>query len=342
MKKIISTICTFALTASFFAASNPAKIQNSSKNKSMPEWVTKPSANYKEALYATAVSSGKDDITAEDNARAELIRTLNQKIWATENVKTYADSKDDFSTYTADINSSSEIKNISGLTIAEEYYAPNGTVYALAVLNRQDAADYYGKLISKNDKKIQEYLAFAKENSKDIKSCIFANKAYKLAQDNEYYTDLIAVIGSPFGADTDVSYGSTIELYKKVEAIKKQVPVQINIAGDQKKIAESSFKKNFQKLGIISSFSDSSPYKLFAKIELQNPESPDGKHSFCNYVYTVELISPDKESCFSYSAYGRAGHVSDQGAINKAMLLIAKDIESKCYEKLLNFAEGNE
>lgn len=344
MKKIITAILLCGFASATFAFSSPSKIQTAKKNsKAYPDWVFSPYNYYNEAKYLCGVGLGSDLNAAEEDAKSEVLKVLKQDIEAVQNVKTYADAFSDSSVYTQDIIASSAIKNISGLEIEKKYTAAEDEVYALAVLDRQEACDNYSKLIKQNDSQISEYIAWAKAHPGDIQSVIYGQKALKLAVDNDYYIEAIRLIQPPYGADTAISYGSYIQLLNEVTEIKKGVSVKIKVEGDVKGMAEASIKKSFQKIGVTCTDSDSDHnYLAVASVELQASDSPDMKHFFCNYVYTVEIVNKNNQDYFTYSAYGRAGHLNEQGARNKAMLLVVKDIESKFFKKLANYAETGE
>ena len=345
MKKIASLFFALYFCANIFAASNPSAVKTESYARKkiqteteMPEWVKNPYSVYQERFYLTGVGNGTDDNSAEEDAKSDLIKVLNQQILSTESIKTYADSSADISTYTATIDTSSEIKSISGLKIAEKYFSPDSKVYALAVLKRQDVADYYAKRISKNDSAIKEYLSFSKSNAGTLQSCIYAQKALELGKENEYFAYLIDAVNAPFPQDGQLSYGSFVQLSKEITEIKKNVSIKIEVDGDEKNIVKNSFAACFSKLGIFSNDDETSPYVLKAKVTTEKTDSPDTKHVYYNYFLTADLTELKSTRVLdSYSTYGRAGHINEQGAKNKSFLSIAKDVENKYYSKLSEY-----
>lgn len=339
MKKIflLATILLFCTKA--FAAADPSKVQTE-ENLSLPQWVTKPTSFYNQKNYLTGVGFGKDDQSAEDSAKAQLIQTLTQSIVAEEKSELYADSTKEFSTYTSNINTSSEIKNISGLSIAQKYYEAENKVYALAVLKRQDAASYYSTQLKNNDAKITSLINSALSKTGEIQSCIEAQNAYNLALQNEYYADLITVINPPVAVDTTLTYDSALEVKTIADQIKSQVKIKVQVAGYDNKTIESSLKKVYQKAGLPLNNDDLSNYTLNATLDLKLLETSDTKHVFYNYAFQVELLSSDNKVYLPYSISGRAGHVNDTGAKTRAVYNITKELESKYYQSLLQFIEN--
>ena len=91
MKRISIFLFSFIFISSIIAGGNPSKvkpIKNSSKQQEkFPTWISNPSQNYNEKLYLTGVGFGTNDNTAEDDAKSELIKILDQKISSTESIK---------------------------------------------------------------------------------------------------------------------------------------------------------------------------------------------------------------------------------------------------------------
>ncbi|MCR5614243.1 LPP20 family lipoprotein [Treponema sp.] len=343
MKKKSCGIFILFLSSMIFAMT-PAKISGAagSKNskqkadlKKAPEWITNPNAKYNSKLYLVGVGYGADDNAAESDAKSDLIQVLRQQINTIERVNSYADNASDYSVVVSEINTSSEIKAISGLRIEEKYYTSDSKVYALAVLSRQDVFEYYAGLIKKNDKAISEYMQFANKSLGKMHSCIYAERAVKLGLENEYYASIIEVLNPPFEEDVEVSYGSFVKLSAEADKIKKSVIIKIQVEGDNKNIVKNSFEKCFSKFGVLSGESENCQYVVNAKINLEKLESPDEKHFYYNYVLTVELKDlKTKNVVDSYSTYGRAGHLNEQGAKNKAYNSICAEIEKKYYEHI--------
>lgn len=342
MKKQL-LIIFFVFTTSFvFAVANPSSVKKvntqKSNNNSFPEWVTNPASAYNEKLYLIGVGFGSDDNAAEDDAKAELIKILDQQILSTENVKNYADKNDDFSIYTANIDISSEVKSISGLRIAEKFHASESNVYALAILKRQDISDYYAKLIKKNDLQIAEYMNFAKSSIGTLESCVYAQRAFDLGKDNEYYSFLETAVKAPFEQEQSFSYKSFANLSKEVSQIKKNVCIKIQVANDDKNLVKNSILNIFTKLGTLTTESNTNQYIVNADIELEQVDSPDKKHVFYNYFITINLCNAKTLNTInSFSSHGRVGHLNLQGAKNKAYLSITKSIESNYYNSLMEY-----
>ena len=347
-KSILKTIICLSLSASCaFAMSNPSNSVKASTNsktsgkvssKNAPDWVTNPYSYYNSAKYLVAVGTGTDDNSAEDDAKADLVRVLKQNIEATQHVNLTATTRTEETTYTQDVFSAAGIKNLSGLSIDKKAYE-DSRVYALAVLNRQEAADNYAKNIRHMDSKISEYITFAKSHSGELMSVIYAHKALTLASEIEYYEGLVSILNAPHAPDTSISYGSYVQLQHNVDEIKKSVPIHLIIEGDVKNQAAASIKKVFEQFGFIIQDADlpACPYSLVAGINIEKADASDDKHFFYTYDYSIEIIGNKKESYFMYSSNGRAGHVNNQGAKNRAMFMIKKDVETKFHDKLSEF-----
>lgn len=345
MKKIAILIAALSLTALAFASASPTKVKAKSKKDSSipnaPEWVTNPESEYNSRLYLTGVGNSIEENVAEDDAKAKLIQSLITKVSANEIAKSFADNSTDYASITSTVDTTSELKSIKGLKIVNKYKADDGTFYALAVIKKQDAVDFYNKQIEKNDSKIQEYMEFARKNS-TLQGIIYAQKALNLAKDNEYFFYLIDIIDSPFPSDYAVSYGSTVKLTKEISELKKQVPIKVVIENDYKNLIKTSFTDTLNHLGFITTEKDSALYVIHATVNVEKFDSPDEKHVFYNYLLTSQMhVAATQDVINNFSVNGRAGHLNDQGAKNKAYLTLAKDIDKKFQADLLKYVEEN-
>lgn len=346
MKRFSILIITFLFLNIVYASSNPSNVKTSAKKAAedlsgIPEWISNPDSEYNSRLYLTGVGSASEENAAEDDAKGELITSLITQISANEKSNIFADSTSEYASITSTINTSSELKSIKGLRIVNKYQAKDGTFYALAVIKKQDAVDFYSKQIQKNDAKIQEYMEYADINH-TISGIIYCQKAYTLAKDNDYYLYLIDIIDSPFPSEIELSYGSTVKLSKQISEIKKQVPVKVVVENDFKNLIKTTFTDSLNKLGFVTTDKNNASIIINAIVDVEKYESPDEKHVFYNYLLTSEMtVVTTQEVVNNFTVHGRAGHVNDQGAKDKAYLMLSKDIEKNFKADLLKLAEEN-
>lgn len=345
MKKISVIVAALSMLTFAFASASPAKVKAKNNKDSLipnaPEWVTNPESEYNSRLYLTGVGNSKDESTAEDMAKAELIESLITQISANEKSSSFADTKTDYASITSTVNTTSELKSVKGLKIVNKFKSDDGTFYALAVIKKQDAVDFYSKQIEKNDSKINEYMEFARNNS-TFQGIIYAHKAYSLAKDNDYFFYLIDIIDSPFPSTYEVSYGSTVKLSKEIAELKKAVPVKVVVENDDKNLIKTAFTNCLNKLGFITTDKENAVLLIKATADVEKFDSPDDKHVYYNYVLTSEMaVVKTQEIINNFSIHGRAGHLNDQGAKNKAYLTLSKDIEKDFKTDLLKLVEEN-
>lgn len=345
MKKISILIAALSLLTFAFASASPAKVKTKNKknsvNSNAPEWILNPETEYNTRLYLTGVGSAPEENAAEDDAKGELVKSLVTKISANEKSYQFSDKTTDYASITSTIDTTSELKSIKGLRIVNKYKADDGTYYALAVIKKQDAVDFYEKQIEKNDAKINEYMEYARNNA-TFNGIIFAHKAYGLAKDNEYYFYLIDIIDSPFPSEYKLSYGSTVKLSKEITELKKKVPVKVTVENDDKNLIKTAFTNCLNKLGFITTDKDNAELLINAIVDVEKFDSPDEKHVFYNYLLTAEMkVSTTQDIINNFSINGRAGHVTDQGAKNKAYLTLSKEIEKDFKADLLKLVEEN-
>ncbi|MBQ0003408.1 MAG: LPP20 family lipoprotein [Treponema sp.] len=346
MKKFSILFTALIFASSLFASSSPSKVKTSSKINDVsfsdfPEWVVNPESEYNGRLYLTGVGSGIDEQTATDVAKAELIKTLVQKISANDKVNTFADNTTDYASISSSIDTTSELKSITGLKIVNKFKTKENKIIVLAVLKKQDAVDFYSKQILRNDEKISEFMNYAKNNP-TLQGIIYAQKAYTLAKDNDYFLYLIDIIDSPFPSDITLSYGNTAKLSKQISEIKKQIPVKVIVENDSKNLIKTAFTECLNKFGIATTEKDNASYVIKAIVDVEKSDSADDEHVFYYYLVTSEMTSSSTQQVINnFSTHGRAGHVNDQGAKNKAYIMLSKDIEKNFKADLLKLAEEN-
>lgn len=346
-KKILASVLLFSFCAcGIFSSADPSKVKKVSGSKAkarfenLADWITNPESEYPSKLYITGVGSGPDDNSAEEDAKAELAKLFNQKIQSEENIKQYADATEDFTEYNSDINTTTRLESITGVKIEKKFYGEK--VYALAVLKKQDAADYYSKQINSNDKKIQECLEIAEKFTGTLQSCYYAKKAYRLARQNDYYDYLITIIDAPFTESASFSYGSSIKLQERIAEYLKKVSVKIIVNGDDRNQVKEAFRKVMKNAGVLSTESNDAQYVLECNVSVVNTDLSDDKHQYVNYVLTANLKTLKYDQILdTYTDSGRAGHLSEQGAVNRAYINLVKNIEKSYDERFAGINEQN-
>ena len=185
---------------------------------------------------------------------------------------------------------------------------------------------------------IKKYLLVKYAESRVNERCAHLSKSIPWIQRKS----LINTIDAPFEPDYELSYGSFVQLSKKVSDIKKNVSINIQVSNDEKNRIKNSLIKTYNTLGIQSSDLATCKYTVIANVSIEKTDSPDKKHVYYNYFYTLDLIDVTSQTTLhSYSTHGRVGHLNDQGALNKTFITISSEIEKKYYANLNALLSAN-
>lgn len=127
-----------------------------------PEWVSGTSSAYPKSAYLTGVGQGPSQEKAADKARAEIAKglslTVTAKTQATAQETSYgADSS--FTQTVADDVRTSTAKVLDGVDVVSYWQDPQGTHYALAVLNREHSQKILRDKIEEYDRSFAELSA---------------------------------------------------------------------------------------------------------------------------------------------------------------------------------------
>ncbi len=342
MKKVLSVIlislCVFSAFAS--AKKDTAKASKSSKKDlaAAPEWVTGTPSNYPAVYYITGVGSGETDSGAEDSAKSEVTKIIRMKIESNETYDVSSTEISSDSKFSSSINTTASLKEISGIKIVKKYSSNDGTIYALAVLDRQQAADYYASLLHANEKKINQNIKLAEQNRGKLKSVSYAETALNLAKENEYNLFLINVLAPLKKPDTTLSYTDTESIVHFSKEIIEDIQVAVSVTNDSANLISNAFSSIITDRFMTISSAAAADYIIEAEISLTDLGTNDDKHYFVNYSLSSSM--KDKatgNNVITFSKNGRAGHLNTKGAEQKAYMLI-KDIIEKEFKAKLNDA----
>lgn len=138
-----------------------------------PDWVDGSSKDWPRSAWLTGVGVADDPATARDRARAELAKVFRVAVnETTTDVSSYSASDDGMgttSTFVSDVQRDLSTRTdqvLEGVTLPETWTDPTGRVYALAALNRAQAAMRLRQEISSLDAAAESMLQAAR-NSDD-------------------------------------------------------------------------------------------------------------------------------------------------------------------------------
>ena len=341
IKNLCIMLCLLLIVLSGCATTAKTDKTHTAAGKA-PLWISEPSSVYPEALYLSGVGYGPSRRDAEDAAAAVLTRAINQKVEAQSLSVQEMDAamQNVRRGFSSVIRTSSTVDEISGLAIKETWADKNGTVYALAVINREDVGSHYEAKIKAAEDGINGFILFAADNPASFEALSALKKAAASASENEKNLSLLSVIHPGKYKNLSLAYKNTqtVEalLYREIE----KTGIAVEVENDKNKRIETAFLKALKDAGFKTASGTSSaadlssdvfPYILKASITV---EPFKGKTAADNiYVrYTVHADLTDRRTgkiVLPWSISGREAHITQSEAENRALRTVENEIKEK-------------
>ena len=348
MHKIIKNLCIMLCLLFIFLSGcvTTAKTDKAhTAGGKAPLWISEPSSVYPEALYLSGVGYGPFRRDAEDAAVAVLIKAVSQKVEAQSSSVQLMDAEVSSAQnvrrgFSSVIRTSSTVDEISGLAIKETWADKNGTVYALAVINREDVGSHYEAKIKAAEDGINGFILFAADNPASFEALSALKKAAASASENEKNLSLLSVIHPGKYKNLSLAYKNTqtVEalLYREIE----KTGIAVEVENDKNKRIETAFLKALKEAGFKTASGTSSaadissdvfPYILKASITV---DPFKGKTAADNiYVrYTVHADLTDRRTgkiVLPWNISGREAHFTQSEAENRALRTVENEIKEK-------------
>lgn len=317
----------------------------SAAEKNNPVWINEPYNGYPVQKYVAATGSGKDNNEADKNAAAELCRILNQNIETEENLQQTASSKSEgLSTYLSTVTTSSSVTDVSGLAIKDRWQGKDGTCYARAVLDRDDAGSHYSLLFNTNADEVDTLVNAAAGKSSTFEACALLLKAYRTAKENDGYSELLSVLNPAYHKIP--SYGSSEAVGMLAQKAFNAVTVRVAVSGDVDSRIAAVFSSVINEAGIMTTTNpkEKAPYSLFCTVSFQNA-GQNGAIYYIRYTVTCSLTeTATGKDILNFSAGGRQGKLStteaEQSAVRTVETKVGDDFTQKFFS-LFDAQSGN-
>lgn len=259
---VIKLLFTVLLSTCFISACSSSK-----SDAEPPKWLDDASSVYSEQLYLSAVGHASKRDMASNNALANLAKIF------TVDIK--ADSKDFTKAMTSTgsgIQTSSELSRsivtstdleLKGAVIKETWQSPQGDVYALALLEKQRAANHLSQTIRSADKNTKQLIAYSSNTAPNI---VLALSALRNARSEQLKREiaqkqLVQVANKGIPASTSSA---------EIETLIKYSLAQLKVATDaESERSNSALQSALGQLGIP--YADSSNLLLKAELDTIDP-----------------------------------------------------------------------
>lgn len=316
-----------------------------SDKETPPNWIENPYEAYAESGYLVIVGEGTSRKEAEANAIESLAAIFSRNIDSkTDSSLNYKSSQNETAKIdkkiVKDISISTNIKDLVGVEIKENWSSGDGKYYALAVLDKTKAIIVYREKINSNNKAISELINIPDKEKNTITEYSRYNAAYKKAVENEIYASYLMILNptaSVISTKPDFNLNS---LKMKCLDILKDIPIKVTVEGDKNSKLKTAFSDVLNSTGFKTSELKNSKYALSVKLTISDEVIPGNNKTIIRYSLTAEFVDVIlNESLIPFSISGREIHFNKTNAESKALMVLEKKIKKdfkKVFEEYLN------
>ncbi|MDR3303405.1 MAG: LPP20 family lipoprotein [Treponema sp.] len=355
---VIAVVSLASCASSGSAAKSEASPASSSSSSASarPDWVDGTASNYPDSRFVTGVGTGNDRDAADKQALTALISYFSQKVEAEmDSIERASETTVNGRTQTSDstqvqqhIQVSAAMDNLMGADIKERW-SEGRSCYALAVLEKAQAAQLYGDRYASNEEMIAALTDLRPDDRNSLRGYANYKRAETLAAENTVYGSILSLVGSqPPNMKPSRYYR------QEADTIMDSIPVLITLdvtvaipsidANNATRLKntmvtriESAFAAVLEAQGLKTS-ANASRYELRVTGELYPAEFPDNRRKFIYYAIAAQLtdtITLSKPISFEVSA--REGHTTDIQAAEVAIQAAEKAITETCTAKLTEY-----
>ena len=314
-----------------------------------PEWVKSPQKAFSQSQYLSAVGMGKNTVDAENSAIASIGKIIKQNV-SSKVVTTEKDavSSSGFSSSSSTldeiIETYSVVDALVGVKIHEFWWGNDGYVYALAYLNKAEAAQYYSRKISENESIVDDRLSFANSRKGSFDAFAAVQKAVRAAEENNQYMDILNAVQSSAYRAKKLSYGSEERVKEAAYDAAMTISIDVSVKGtDDSRIANAVILM-LSSYGFRTKLADeksTAPYIIEADVEFM--DVPSERNKYVRYVFNAALkeVSSGK-ILLPYSENKREGHTSASEAQQKALRTLEKSIVENYAQAFVNYLKTSQ
>ncbi|CEM60705.1 hypothetical protein DWQ65_07760 [Treponema phagedenis] len=318
--------------------------------KDPPVWVTDAPNVYPEERYLTALGTGQSRKEAEVGALEALAAIFDRKISIeTQAELNYTSSVTDGQSEKVNktknvgqnVSISTNVDDLIGVEIKERWLSPDGTHYALAVLDKSKTASAYMEKINANERTIAELTQIPDTDKNTIREFIRYRSAYLVAAENAIYRARLSVI-KPSAHALAKEKGMTAQSLKlKCMDVAKNIHIVISVDGDNHGKIKSAFAKVLSAEGFNTSTNENPNYTLVAKLSLADGEVQANNKILVRYSLDAEFTETGSSTVLvPYSVSGREIHLAKSSADNKIFTGLEKKIQNDFGKSFNEYLSG--
>ncbi|MGM0546228.1 MAG: LPP20 family lipoprotein [Bacteroidota bacterium] len=319
------------LFAFMYGCSTTAEAQNAD----LPAWVDDPSKQFSDDQFLMAVGSSPSREGARNQAQANLAQRFVSDVEVEESYvnefEEITDSEEGTTTRentnlitTSEVGSNQQMKNVQ---IKEVHEAPDGTFYALAVMDRMETSRLYSEEIENNRQRIKSLRNKTSETSSKLDKLIFAKQALTAAQVNDMLINQRAILtGQGAGAEEDL-LTITMQEYQQAQ---RECTVKL-MGEDTPREVLSTLSRQFQNEGFTMAADAEDPIiemKVDVTMKPVDLNRPDAE--FIQWALQLEAQNKETGQWFStYTAEGREGSMNEEYARQRAIQAVGEKLKDE-------------
>lgn len=314
-----------------------------------PEWVKSPQKAFAQSQYLSAVGMGKNTVDAENSAIASIGKIIKQNV-SSKVVTTEKDavSSSGFSSSSSTldeiIETYSVVDALVGVKIHEFWWGNDGYVYALAYLNKAEAAQYYSRKISENESIVEDRLSFANSRKGSFDAFAAVQKAVRAAEENNQYMDILNAVQPSAYRAKKLSYGSEERVKEAAYDAAMTISIDVSVKGTDDSRIANAVMLMLSSYGFRTKLAEeksTAPYIIEADVEFM--DVPSERNKYVRYVFNAALkeVSSGK-ILLPYSENKREGHTSASEAQQKALRTLEKSIVENYAQAFVNYLKTSQ
>jgi hypothetical protein len=316
--------------------------QNINTSTKQPDWVRNAQKTFPSSRYLSAVGSGKSTGEAENAAIASIARIIKQNVSSTlvtteKDAVSSTGASSNQSTVDEIIETYAVVDALVGVKIAEFWWDKNDIVYALAYVDKQEAAQYYLRKMNENENEIMEKISVAKNSLGQFSSFSLALQALSLAEENEQYIDILYAMDAKTAQSNTFRYGSIVSVKEFSYAVAEAIAIDISVVGDDDGRIGLALSTMLAKYGFKTYIGTSNAnYLLDAAVSFV--DVPSERNVYVRYIFSANLV--DKKTTkilLPYSDNKREGHVHEAGAKERAIQSLVTTIQDEYASFFVDF-----
>lgn len=312
-----------------------------------PDWVNGDSSAYPDEAYLTGRGQSESRAVGQDRARADLskIFEVNVSEQSVDVVRYERKSTDDDRPGQLDATASREVitrsnQVIQGIHIAELWQDPdNGQFHALAVLDRNRAANDLRQVIQEQDRAITREVALAKQQSELFSRIRHANRAVELQQARNHDQRLLKIVDST-GIGVQPGYNLQVLRADRNDLLQR-LQIQSRVINDPIGELAEIVNGAIARAGFVHGVDNGTGYRLDSDLQVKGFRDDDG---WFWYRGSLQISLVDIQDGSNKGSYRWEIKVSSQNAGTAAQRvreMISRTLDNELRDVVLDFGAAD-